>query len=70
MTTTYNNQPEDQTLTLKRLSKKQILENVYIRISNSLAEFDLHGKKFENKLKKASKLIAKDILKASKKKSQ
>lgn len=67
--TMYNAQLKDQPPSDRKLSKKEIFEKVYARIANSLAEFDLHGRKFEGKLKKVSKLFTKDISKATRKKT-
>ncbi|WP_207515645.1 hypothetical protein [Longitalea luteola] len=51
----------------KKKSKKRMSEAVYLRIFNALAEFDGSGKKYENALKKASKQIAKEVIKANRK---
>lgn len=68
--TIYSAHLKNQQTSDRKLSKKEILEKVYAKIANSLAEFDLHGKKFEGKLKKVSKLFTKDISKATKKKNK
>jgi hypothetical protein len=67
--TMYSARLQDQPST-KNLSKKKISELVYSQIANSLSEFHLSGKKFENKLKKVSKLFAKDIAKANRNQKQ
>ena len=51
------------------MTKKEIFKKVYINIATSLTEFNLSGKKFEQNLKKTSKLFAKEISKANKKKN-
>jgi hypothetical protein len=63
----YSAPVQDQPL-VENLSKKEIFKRVYIKIANSLAEFNLSGKKFDSKLKKASKQFAKDIAKKKGKK--
>lgn len=52
-----------------KLSKKQARKEVFIKLSGALADYkeSVSKKKFERKLKKASKLFAVDIAKASKK---
>jgi hypothetical protein len=59
----------EKTVTEKILSKKETRKEVFEKLSGALAEYknDLNGKKFESKLKKASKLFATDIVKAIKK---
>ena len=66
----YNAHITDQPVSDPKMVKKEIFDKVYIKIANSLAEFNLHGKKFEGQLKKVSKLFTKDITKASKKKKK
>jgi len=53
----------------KKPTKKEMQKEVFEKLSGALAEFKskLDGKKFDNKLKKASKLFAVDIVKAIKK---
>lgn len=63
--TVYSAQFQDLPFTMN-LSKKKISELVYLKMSNSLSEFNLNGRKFKNKLKKVSKQVAKDIAKANK----
>jgi hypothetical protein len=53
-----------------KFSKKKIAELIYLKISSSLSDFDLSGKKFENKVKKVSKLLARDIARSYKKKEK
>jgi hypothetical protein len=50
----------------KKLTKKQVKKEVFEKLSGALAEYKnkLDKKKFETKLKKASKLFAVDIAKA------
>jgi hypothetical protein len=57
-------------LNLDKLSKKQISQLVYDRLMISLSEFDLHGKKVENSLKKSSKALAQIIAKQHSKKKK
>lgn len=61
---------EQKLIPVKKISKKQVRKEVFQKLSGALAEYKskLDKKKFENKLKKASKLFAVDIAKASKKK--
>jgi hypothetical protein len=68
--TMYNAHITNQPVSDRKMVKKEIFDKVYIKIANSLAEFNLHGKKFEEQLKKVSKLFTKDITKASKKKKK
>ena len=53
----------------KKLSKKQTRKIVFSKLSNALAEYrgELKEKKFDNDLKKFSKILAADIVKASRK---
>jgi hypothetical protein len=57
--------------TAKKISKKEAQVLVYNKLADALAEFkkDVKPKKFETKLKKASKLFATDIAKATHKHS-
>jgi hypothetical protein len=60
----------EKTITLtKKPTKKETQKEVFEKLSGALAEYKnkLDEKKFENKLKKASKLFAVDIVKAFKK---
>jgi hypothetical protein len=54
---------------LKKPTKKETQKEVFEKLSGALAEYKskLDGKKFKNKLKKASKVFAVDIVKAIKK---
>jgi hypothetical protein len=54
---------------VKKPTKKETQKEVFEKLSGALAEYKskLDGKKFETKLKKASKLFAVDIVKAIKK---
>jgi hypothetical protein len=53
----------------ERLTKKQVRKTVYEKLSAALSDYkELNQKKFENNLKKASKLLASDIRKALNKK--
>lgn len=54
---------------VKKISKKETRKAIFDKLSGALAEYKnkLDKKTFESKLKKASKLFATDILKASKK---
>lgn len=63
-----NNETTQRVVT--KLSKKMISQSVYEKIAESLAEYNLQGKKFDNKLKKVSKLFAVDIAKATRKKEK
>jgi hypothetical protein len=51
----------------EKKSKKQVRQTVYEKLAAALADYkaQLKGKKFENNLRKASKLFAADISKAS-----
>ena len=59
----------EKTGILKKPTKKETQKEVFEKLSGALAEYKskLNEKKFENKLKKASKLFAVDIVKAIKK---
>jgi len=54
---------------VKKITKKEAQKAVFEKLSGALAEYKnkLDKKKFESNLKKASKLFAVDIVKASKK---
>ncbi len=54
---------------INKLSKKTTQKEVFEKLSIAFADYksSLNKKKFENKLKKASKLISVDIVKAIKK---
>ncbi|MEP6750050.1 MAG: hypothetical protein ABJB86_20085 [Bacteroidota bacterium] len=60
---------EQKAATVKKLTKKQAKKEVFEKLSGALAEYKnkLDKKKFENNLKKASKLFAVDLAKAFKK---
>jgi hypothetical protein len=60
---------EQKSVLVKRLSKKEAKNEVFNKLSNALAEYknQLGKKKFEYKIKKASKLFALDIAKGIKK---
>jgi len=53
----------------KKPTKKETQKEVFEKLSGALAEYrsKLDAKKFDNKLKKASKVFAADIVKAIKK---
>jgi hypothetical protein len=52
----------------EKVSKKEVRKAVYEKISVALADYkEIHSKKLENTLKKASKLLAADIAKAIRK---
>lgn len=59
----------EKTVAIKKPTKKQTRKEVFEKLSGALAEYKgkLNEKKFENNLKKASKLFAMDIVKAIKK---
>lgn len=59
----------DKTVIVKKPTKKETRKEVFEKLSGALAEYKskLDEKKFENKLKKASRLFAGDIIKAIKK---
>jgi hypothetical protein len=59
-----------ETRSAKKLSKKQAKKIAFKKLSDALAEYkeSLKKKKFRNHLKKASKLFASDIAKASREK--
>jgi len=56
----------------KKQIKKAVRKQVYEKLAGALADFKtgIGEKKFESKLRKASKLFAVDITKASKKQSK
>ncbi|MEP7277707.1 MAG: hypothetical protein ABI813_03600 [Bacteroidota bacterium] len=60
---------EQKIAVVKKLTKKQARKEVFLKLSGALAEYKnkLDKKKFDNNLKKASKLFAVDIAKASRK---
>jgi hypothetical protein len=59
----------EQTVMVKKPTKKETRKEVFEKLSGALAEYKgkLNGKKFENKLKKVSRGFAMDIFKAIKK---
>ena len=59
----------EKTMIVKKPTKKETQKEVFEKLSGALAEYKskLNEKKFESKLKKASKLFAVDIVKAYKK---
>jgi hypothetical protein len=59
----------EKVATPEKLSKKKISKTLYQKLATTLAEYNLTGKKFDNKLKKASKLLATDIARANRKKT-
>ena len=56
----------------EKISKKEARKVVYEKLASALAEYKggLSEKKFRNKLKKATRLFAEDIAKASKQQSK
>ena len=54
---------------VKKITKKEARKAVFEKLSGAMAEYKnkLDKKKFENNLKKASKLFAEDLVKAFKK---
>jgi hypothetical protein len=54
-------------LPVQKISKKEAEKLVFSKLANALAEYkkDVKAKKFKTTLKKASKLFAEDIAKAS-----
>jgi hypothetical protein len=56
----------------KKVSKKELRKVVYQKLEGALSEFKdgLNKKKFESRLKKASKLFAVDIAKATRRSSK
>lgn len=50
------------------LSKKRLNQLIYTKLMNTLYEFDISGKKYENKLKKLSKQVAKEVIKKNQQK--
>jgi hypothetical protein len=61
----------DNTVTTiaEKVSKKEIRQLVYNKLADALVEFKplIKRKKFDNKISKATKLFAEDIIKASRK---
>ena len=57
---------------VKKVSKKELRKVVYEKLAGALEEFkgELDKKKFESKLKKASKLFAVDIAKATRRRGK
>jgi len=68
----YMADTEQKITPVKKLTKKQAKKEVFEKLSGALAEYKnrLDKKKFESKLKKATKLFAVDIAKAIKKESK
>ena len=60
---------EQKSAPAKRLTKKEAKKEIFEKLSGALAEYKsrLDKKKFESKLKKATKLFAVDIARATKK---
>ena len=60
---------EAKTIAEKKPSKKETRKEVFQKLSGALADYrpNLNKKKFEINLKKASKLLATDIIKSIKK---
>lgn len=58
----------EKDLPVKKISKKELRKQVYEKLAGALAEYKngINEKKFDNKLKKASKFFAADIAKAVK----
>ena len=56
-------------LPVRKVKKKELRKLVYEKLAGALAEYTpiVNGKKFESKLKKASKLFAVDIARATNK---
>ena len=59
------NQPAD-----KKISKKEISKDLYGKLANTLSDYHLEGRKFENKLKKAARLLSAEIKKMYRKKEK
>lgn len=59
-------------LPVKKVTKKELRNQVYEKLAGALAEYkyQLKEKKFENRLKKVSRIFAVDIAKAIKKGKQ
>ena len=59
----------EKTVIIKKPTKKETRKEVFEKLSGALAEYKgkVNEKKLENNLKKASKLVAVDIVKAIKK---
>jgi hypothetical protein len=53
-----------------KVSKKQLRKLVFEKLTGSLSEYHLKGKKLENRLDKVSRLLAGDIVKVIKKEHQ
>lgn len=51
----------------EKISKKELSKSVFEKLSGSLGEYHLKGKKLENRLEKVSRQLAGDIAKAIKK---
>jgi len=68
----YMADTEQKITPVKKLTKKQAKKEVFEKLSGALAEYKnrLDKKKFESKLKKATKLFAVDIAKAIKKENK
>lgn len=60
----------EKTAAPEKLSKKKISKTLYQKLATTLAEYNLTGKKFDNRLKKTSKQLATDIARAQKKKQK
>jgi len=63
---------DQKTTPVKTLTKKQAKKEVFQKLSGALAEYKnrLDKKKFQSKLKKATKLFAVDIARAIKKENR
>ena len=63
---------DQKTTPVKTLTKKQAKKEVFQKLSGALAEYKnrLEKKKFQSKLKKATKLFAVDIARAIKKENR
>jgi hypothetical protein len=63
---------EVKALPVKKVSKKETQKEIFVKLSGALAEYKapLGDKKFETKVKKASKLFAVDIARAFNRKSK
>lgn len=68
----YSMAEEVKPLKVQKVSKKETQKEIFVKLSDALAEYKstLSEKKFETKLKKASKLFAVDIAKAFNRKSK
>jgi hypothetical protein len=65
-----NSDHKDNQSGSKKQLRKEVSRSVYDKLAGTMAEFHLEGKRFESKLRKASKLFAAEIMKMQRKKEK